>query len=103
MINHIVLLRCHDDIDPVIKTLEDFCNEFDGAIAFKWGVNGSIEPHVMHGFNRGFVITFENAEARDRYVNDPGHKAIGKQLVSFCTHGADDIVVFDMAIGDSRS
>ena len=95
-----MLLRHATGADAAIKDLKEFCANFDGVLAFHAGSNASIEPAVRHGFELGFVIDFESAADRDRYVVDPGHQSIGARLCAACRDGEKDIVVFDLDMSD---
>ncbi len=103
MIRHIVLLRAGAEVDSVIAELERFCEDFEGVDGFAWGPNMSIEPQVTHGFLRAFIVDFTDEEARNRYLDDATHKRIGARLVSACTGGLDDILVFDMGMAEQTS
>ena len=96
MIKHVVLLRAGAAVEPVLKELEAFCQGFAGVVSMEFGKNVSIEPQVNHGYNVGFIVEFADAAARDRYVDDPGHKAIGAKLVAACPSGLADVLVFDL-------
>ena len=61
-------------------------------------VNVSFENHVKHNFNDALVLDFDDVAARDAYLIDPRHQAVGAQLVSAAEGGLNGIVVFDMEL-----
>ena len=61
-------------------------------------VNVSFENHVKHSFNDALVLDFDDVAARDAYLIDPRHQAVGAQLVSAADGGLKGIVVFDMEL-----
>ncbi len=103
MIRHVVLLRFRPEIAPearaaLIGELDGLRGRLPGMVAFTAHRNISVEPHVMHGFDDGFVIDLADEAARDAYLADPTHQAIGSRLAEACIGGRDGIVVFDHAI-----
>jgi hypothetical protein len=98
---HCVFFRRRPDIGD--KTLLALYGEFDrfvrgfpGASEFRAGPNES--PEGLHrGFRDGFVISFDSPEARDRYLEDPAHRALGARLVEMIEGGTDGLLVFDLA------
>lgn len=100
MIRHIVLLRFRPEIAPedraaLIGELDGLRAHLPGMVAFAAHRNVSVEPHVMHGFDDGFVIDLADEAARDAYLADPTHRDIGNRLAQACVGGRDGIVVFD--------
>jgi hypothetical protein len=50
------------------------------AIAdFEWGTDVSVE-NIAQGFTHCFVVTFQDAAARDAYLPHPAHVAFGAIL-----------------------
>lgn len=99
---HCVFFRRKPDVsDKALLALygefDHFVNGFDGASDFRAGPNESPEG-FDHGFRDGFVIGFDSPEARDRYLVDPGHQALGARLVGMIEGGTDGLLVFDMAL-----
>ena len=56
------------------------------------GVNNSPE-NLNHGFTHSFLLTFENAAARDVYLPHPSHAAFGELLKEL--NAVADVFVFD--------
>lgn len=101
MIRHIVALRYRPDITDAQK--QEFCDalrglKLPGLIEFRAFVNVSPEEPVVHGFRDLFWIDFQDAEARDIYLADPGHQAIGSRLVAAAEGGAAGIQVLDIEL-----
>ena len=49
-------------------------------------------------FGYGFVATFANRTALQRYANDPQHMTLGGRLVEMCVNGHHGIIVFDLSV-----
>tara|TARA_Y100000815_G_scaffold107521_2_gene96198 strand:- start:14105 stop:14422 length:318 start_codon:yes stop_codon:yes gene_type:complete len=99
---HCVFFRRKADVgDKALLALygafDHFVNGFDGASDFRAGPNES--PEGLHrGFRDGFVIGFDSPEARDCYLEDPDHKALGARLIEMIDGGVEGLLVFDMAL-----
>ena len=99
---HCVFFRRRADVsDKALLALygefDHFVNGFDGASAFRAGPNESPEGHDK-GFRDGFIIEFENPKARDTYLVDSEHTALGARLVAMIEGGTDGLFVFDLAL-----
>ncbi len=99
---HCVFFRRKADVSEkallaLYGEFDHFVRGFDGASDFRAGPNESLEG-FHHGFRDGFVVGFDSPEARDRYLDDPGHRALGARLVEMIEAGADGLLVFDMAL-----
>ena len=68
-----------------------------GILDVKSGANVSPEG-LNGGFRDGFIVSFENAEARDAYLVHPDHVAIGDRIVASTDGGLAGLMVFDMDI-----
>ncbi len=68
----------------------------DDFAAFHHGPNIDAEGKSP-GHPYGFVCTFTDRAALDRYAADPGHRALAARLVALCAGGGDGIVVYDIA------
>ena len=68
-----------------------------GMLDFKAGPNVSPEG-LDRGFRHGFVVTFDDEAARDAYLADEVHRAIGARLVAACSGGTEGLIVFDHAL-----
>ena len=54
-------------------------NKIPGILSFEYGVNNSPE-NLNKGFTHVYLLTFENAAARDTYLPHPEHKKFGELL-----------------------
>ncbi|HEX5933189.1 MAG TPA: Dabb family protein [Pseudorhizobium sp.] len=78
---------------------------YDSVVALKSLVPGmldvtygpNVSPESLNGgFRDGFIVTFENEEARDAYLAHPEHAEIGSRLVASTDGGLAGLLVFDM-------
>ena len=94
---HCVFFRRKADVgDKALLALYGAFDHF-GASDFRAGPNES--PEGLHrGFRDGFVIGFDSPEARDCYLEDPDHKALGARLIEMIDGGVEGLLVFDMAL-----
>lgn len=102
MIRHIVALRFLPEIAGEQKAgfydaLRNLCATLPGAVEFRSFANVSPEEPVVHGFRDLFWIDFQNAAARDAYLVDATHQAIGAKLVA-AAGGLDGIQVLDVEL-----
>jgi Stress responsive A/B Barrel Domain len=67
-----------------------------GILAFAGGADASPEG-LQRGHTHAFTIDFADAAARDAYLADAGHKALGARLVAAARGGLDGITVVDFA------
>ena len=103
MIRHFVLIRFRSNFSKVEreKLFDAFSllkNQLKVIRDLRVRANVSFENHVKHNFNDALVLDFEDAAARDAYLIDPRHQAVGAQLVSAAEGGLNGIVVFDMEV-----
>jgi Stress responsive A/B Barrel Domain len=101
MIRHCVFLRFRDAIsrperDQLYADLDALRHALPGMLAFRAGPNVSPEG-LGKGFAEGFVADFADVAARDAYLDDPRHRAIGARI-GMATGGTDGILVFDLAL-----
>lgn len=66
-------------IDTVTKALGDLKDKIPGIVAFEHGENNSPENKNL-GFTHVYMLTFEDAAARDNYLPHPEHKKFGALL-----------------------
>ena len=83
-IRHIVVFKYkpdanQDQIKQVTKAFGELQNKIPGIVAFEHGVNDSPEGKSQ-GFTHVYMVTFEDAEARDTYLPHPEHKKFGELL-----------------------
>jgi Stress responsive A/B Barrel Domain len=103
MIRHIVLIRFRAEIsrqqrDALFAELGGLKTMIPGTLDFFAGPNVSPETPVLHGFMDGFWFDFKNAKARDAYLVDERHKAIGAKLVAAAEGGLAGVQVFDVEV-----
>lgn len=79
-----------------IRQIEDaFCAlpiHISGIVSMEHGVNNSPEK-LNHGFTHAYLLTFEDATARDEYLPHPAHAAFGQLLKEL--QAIADVFVFD--------
>jgi hypothetical protein len=83
-VKHIVAFKYKDSatsgqINEVTKAFKALKDKIPGIASFEYGVNNSPE-NLNKGFTHVYLITFENAEARDAYLPHPEHKKFGELL-----------------------
>lgn len=100
MIRHLVHLRFSDDVAADQKLalfagLAALRQHLNGITDYQRRPNISPETPVVHGFADMFWFDFTDAAARDAYLADPGHQAIGARLVA-AVGGPEGILVCDI-------
>ena len=103
MIRHIVHLRFRDEITPAEKRalfsrLADLRGRVDGILDFQVRRNVSVEPPLIHGFLDMFWFDFSDASARDGYLVDDVHQAIGGDILAAVDGGPEGILVCDIEL-----
>ena len=103
MIRHIVALRFAESVSDAQKAgfyaaLQALSGHLPGILDFRSFSNISPEEPVVHGFRDLFWIDFADGAARDAYLVDPGHQAIGAQLVAAAVGGVAGIQVLDVTL-----
>jgi hypothetical protein len=99
MILHCVLLRLKaamtgEEKQALLESVVALKQVIPGILDVRYGPN--VSPEGLHGgFVDGFVVTFENAEARDAYLVHPAHVAVGERIVSSTDGGLAGLLVFD--------
>ena len=101
MIRHCVLCRFRDDVDETAREalyerLIALCDELPNILDAGFGPNLS-EEGFAQGFDGGFTIDFVDESARDAYLEDDVHRAIGADLVAALEGGVEGLIVFDLA------
>jgi hypothetical protein len=81
---HIVLFKykpqaTQDQIQQATDAFRELKNKVPGLISFEHGPNTSHEGKNL-GFNHVYVLTFEDAKARDAYLPHPEHQNFGTLL-----------------------
>ena len=99
-IRHIVAIRFKAEISEtqianLMAKLEALRDHLGGITDFQHRPNISPEEPVVHGFRHLFWFDFESENARDAYLEDTKHQAVGKQLVAAAEGGTEGIIVLD--------
>ena len=102
-IRHIVAIRFKADISNahiagLMDQLSALRAHLGGISDFQHRSNVSPEEPVVHGVRHLFWFDFDSELARDTYLMDPEHQAVGKQLVEAAQGGVDGILVLDFAL-----
>ena len=103
MIRHIVLLRFPDSVsreirESIFADLSALQNHLQGVIGFHAGPNVSVEGDLRRGNMDGFWFDFEDTAARDTYLVDEAHKAVGARIIAHTEGGIDGVTVFDIEV-----
>lgn len=103
MIRHLVFLKYSDNTtresrDALMRDLGTLQNEIDGIEAFSARPNLSLETPLIHGFTEMFWFDFRDAQARDAYLANETHKAIGARLVASLDGGTNGVFVCDVEL-----
>lgn len=103
MIRHIVALRFRQDVPAARKAalyaeLGGLRVHVDGILDFRTFVNVSPETPLVRGFDDAFWFDFRDARARDAYLVDPRHQAIGADIVAELEGGTDGVSVLDVEL-----
>lgn len=102
MIRHCVFVKFRTDVSAAERAdiyagLAALVGQIDGLLRADFGPN--ISPEGMaKGFSDGFIMDLADADARDRYLVDPAHKAAGARLVAALEGGREGLLVFDLQL-----
>ena len=96
-VRHVVVFKykpgaTEAQIKEVTDALSALQDKIPGIMAFEHGVNNSPEGKNQ-GFTHVYMLTFENAAARDNYLPHPEHKKFGEFLRN--TGIFEDVFVVD--------
>jgi hypothetical protein len=102
MILHCVFLRFRPEIGERDKLvlyagIAALKPRIPGMLEVQAGPNASPEG-LGKGFEDGFVVTFADAGARDRYLADEEHAKVGARIVAATEGGVDGVLVFDLQV-----
>lgn len=83
-VRHVVVFKykpsaTEKQIGEVTGAFKALKNTIPGIVAFEHGVNNSPENKNL-GFTHVYMLTFEDARARDSYLPHPEHKKFGQLL-----------------------
>ncbi|HBT00391.1 MAG TPA: hypothetical protein DEB47_11140 [Citreicella sp.] len=103
MIRHMVFVRFRDEVTErekhaLYERLEGLSSRLDGLVAFQSRRNLSVELPLVRGFLDMFWIDFADRAARDAYLADAEHQAIGAEIVARLDGGAEGVFVCDLEI-----
>ena len=81
---HIVVFKYKPDateeqIEKVTKAFGELKDKIPGIVSFEHGINDSPENKNLD-FTHVYLLTFEDAQARDTYLPHPEHKKFGQLL-----------------------
>ena len=98
-VKHAVLVRFRADatpaqVDAAMADLAGLKDRIPGLLSFSGGTNMSSEG-LHKGFTHGFVMTFADVAARDRYLPHPEHEAAKARVIPLIDGGIDGVLVFD--------
>ncbi|MFP4092201.1 MAG: Dabb family protein [Cyclobacteriaceae bacterium] len=98
-VRHVVVFKYKPDapaskIQQVNDNFRALKDKIPGILAFEHGVNDSPEEKNM-GFTHVYLLTFEDAAARDAYLPHPEHKKFGEKLGALGI--LEDVFVVDYA------
>lgn len=101
MLRHMVFMKYSGavpqaDRDCLMRDLEQLRSEIEGMEDFRTGRNVSPEAPLVHGLVDLFWIDFRDAEARDAYLANTTHKAIGARIMASLDGGEEAIFVCDL-------
>jgi hypothetical protein len=103
MIRHLVFMKFADSVpqdarDALMRDLAALLPQIDGMEAFHTGRNISPETDFVHGLTDMFWIDFRDVRARDAYLANDTHKAIGSRIMASLDGGAGGIFVCDLEL-----
>ena len=100
MIQHIVMLQLnstHDseELAAVMDGLDSLV--IAGFRNFQHGPNRDVE-NKSPDYPYGFICSFNDLAALDRYASDPTHQILGTRLCTLCVGGIKGIMVMDIQV-----
>jgi hypothetical protein len=83
-VRHIVIFKYKPEateaqIQQVTEAFRELKHKISGILSFEQGVNNSPEEKNL-GFTHVYLLTFEDAGARDTYLPHPEHRKFGRLL-----------------------
>lgn len=101
-VRHVVVIKfkshiTDDQLVTISDKFRDLKNQIGGITGFEYGENNSTE-----GANRGlthvFLLTFENAAARDAYLPHPNHLAFVSYMGEI--DALDEVFIIDYPVNE---
>ncbi|MEM8968977.1 MAG: Dabb family protein [Bacteroidota bacterium] len=101
-VRHVVVFKykadaSEADIQKVTDSFRDLQNKIPGIVSFEHGINNSPEG-LNQGFTHVYLLTFEDAKARDTYLPHPNHKEFGSLLDDLGV--LEEVFVVDYTVGE---
>jgi hypothetical protein len=98
-VTHVVLVAWKSGLETTVEesirsAIRDLGDTIAGIVSLVEGHSTSPEG-LENGHDYGFVITFDDAAARDSYLTDPRHRLVADAL----GESSQRIVVFDIQNG----
>ena len=95
LLRHLVLLRFKaqtsaQGVAGIERAFVALRDQIDGVRDLEWGTDVSPEG-LAKGYTHAFLLTFDDATARDAYLPHPTHQAFVAQLKPLL----DDVLVID--------
>ena len=83
-VRHVVLFKfkedsSEEDVQRIAEAFAELPNQIDEIRQFEWGTNSSPEG-LNAGFTHCFLVSFDNAEDRDVYLDHEAHQEFVKLL-----------------------
>ena len=103
MIRHFVALRFREETSERAKAvlmadLANLAHRLDGVLDFQVRRNVSVEDSMARGFRYLFWFDFRDEAARDAYLANDRHMAIGERIVAELEGGEDGVFVADFEV-----
>jgi hypothetical protein len=100
-VRHVVVFKYKpgttpEQIKQVTDAFRDLGTKIPGIVGFETGVNDSPDKKNLD-FTHVYMLTFEDAAARDAYLPHPEHKKFGQLLGQLGV--VADVFVVDFAVG----
>ena len=95
MLKHIVLIRARegttvDQVEEAFLQLGALVGVFPGLRGFSGGLNNSPEGKAQ-GYTHGFIMTFDDAAARDAYLPHSEHQ----RVITYLRPWVQEVLVLD--------
>lgn len=103
-VRHVVIFKykpgaTETQIRQVTEAFRALKTKIPGILAFEHGLNNSPEGKNL-GFTHVYLLTFEDAQARDTYLPHPEHRKFGELLGQLDI--LEDVFVVDYVLGNSN-
>jgi hypothetical protein len=97
-VKHIALIKFKESttpeqIDQVFEQIMDLTETIPGIEDYVAGPNNSPEG-LNQGYTHGFVMTFQDAAARDAYLPHPEHERVKKEVLPY----VESVAVLDFEV-----